>query len=251
LAGGFLLFGGICEKEVRGLRQRFDLHVHSHASPDAMSSLAAIIRAARRRGIQGVAITDHDIFHGQGGISCLSGMKIIWGQEVSTKEGELIGLFLNRTIPSGLSPEETIDAIRGQGGVTYLPHPYKKGGKSWTLETLERIGGGLDVVEVYNGRLLDQEANRAAVRLAEDLGVLQGAGSDAHTPWEVGRAFVEMAEFDSPATFLHGLRNAKIFGRPPSISARILLNRFSRKFWRYLLLTLEQHPFLKKLWLPF
>lgn len=217
------------------MRLKFDLHVHSHASHDAISSLSAIIRAAKRRGIQGVAITDHDIFHGNKGISHINDLKIIWGQEVSTTEGELIGLFLQRPLLSGLPPEKTIDAIKEQGAVTYLPHPFKKTGrKIWSVETLERITPLIEVVEVFNGRLLDQEANRLAAHWAKTAGTLQGAGSDAHTPWEVGRVFVEMEDFDSPATFLANLREARMCTCPPPRVRRVLLNRYVRKSWRWI-----------------
>jgi len=217
-----------------GKQLKIDLHVHSQASYDAISSLEDIIRAAKRRGIQGVAITDHDIFQGIERVSYINDLKIIWGQEVSTTEGELIGLFLQRPLLSGLPPEKTINAIKEQGAVTYLPHPFKKTGrKIWSFETLEKITPCIEVVEVFNGRLLDLEANRMAAHWAEKLGTLRGAGSDAHTPWEVGRVFVDMEDFDCPATFLANLKKARIFGSPPSRVRRILWNRYVRKGWRW------------------
>lgn len=218
-----------------GPRIRVDLHVHSRASYDALSSVAAIIRAAKRRGLQGVAITDHDIFLGTERISSINGLKIIWGQEVTTTEGELIGLFLERPLRPRRSPEDTLDAIKEQGGVVYLPHPFKRTGrKIWSPETLDRIRPRLEVVEVFNGRLLDREANRAAAAWAEKWGIPAGAGSDAHTPWEVGRVLVEMEDFDSPAAFLANLREARIFGRPASRLGRLWGNRFVRQGWRRL-----------------
>jgi predicted metal-dependent phosphoesterase TrpH len=231
---------------------KFDLHVHTRASYDAISSLDAVIAAAKRRNLQGVAITEHNVLSENRPASGQLGLEIIWGEEIATSSGEIIGLFLQQAIPAGLSPEETISAIRAQGGVTYLPHPLKQTGrKPWSRKDLDRILHLIDVVEVFNGRLLDGAANHAAAQLAKQAGALMGAGSDAHTPWEVGRASVAMAAFDSPSTFLQSLRGAQIFGRPPSRLARMLLNRFSRKLLRHLLLTQEQNPLLKKLWLPF
>lgn len=231
---------------------KIDLHVHSRASHDAITSIYAIIMAAKRHKLDAVAITDHNVFY-KGPTECSdSELLVIKGEEVATREGEIIGLFLQNQIPEGLSPEETISAIKEQGGVTYLPHPLKHSGSHpWSKRGLEKILPLVDVVEVFNGRVLDQEVNRLAYQMASEAGVLMGAGSDAHTPWEVGRAFVDMAEFDSPATFLHSLRNAKVFGRPPSRFARIFMNRFSRKLLRRLLLTREHHPLLKQLCLPF
>jgi len=231
---------------------RVDLHIHTIASHDAISSLPAIIKAGRKWGLQAVAITDHNKFINWGGEPQSTELLIINGEEVTTQEGEIIGLFLKEQVLPGLTAEETIAAIKEQGAVTYLPHPLKESGSHlWSKKGLEKIIPLVDIVEVFNGRLLNPEANNQAYHMAAEAGVLMGAGSDAHTPWEVGRAFVEMTEFDSPATFLNGLRNAKIFGRPPSISARILLNRFSRKFLRRLLPFQEHHPLFNKLWLPF
>jgi predicted metal-dependent phosphoesterase TrpH len=231
---------------------RVDLHIHTQASPDALSSLPAIIKVARKRCLQAVAITDHNKFCNWRSEAPISELSIINGEEVETREGEIIGLFLQHHIPKGLSPEETIRAIQEQGAVTYLPHPFKQSGNHpWSKKGLEKILPLVDIVEVFNGRLLDQGANQKAYDMAAAAGVLMGAGSDAHTPWEVGRAFVDLAEFDSPAIFLHNLRNGKIFGRPPSRIARILMNRFSRKLVRHLLLNRENLPLLKKLWLPF
>lgn len=231
---------------------KIDLHVHTRDSYDATSSLQAIERMARRRNLDGVAVTDHDAFCPRTAGLSGSSILVIWGEEVSTREGEIIGLFLKHQVPSGLSPEETVSAIKEQGGITYLPHPLKQKGRHlWSKRGLEKILPLVDVVEVFNGRVLDQRVNQEAHSLAAEAGALMGAGSDAHNPWEVGRAFVEMTEFDSPAAFLQNLRDATIFGRPPSRLARILLNRLARKALRRLLLTQEHHPFLKKLWLPF
>jgi predicted metal-dependent phosphoesterase TrpH len=231
---------------------KVDLHVHTRASHDAISSLPAIIKIARRRGLQGIAITEHNKLFDAPDQLLDDKFRIIPGEEVATREGEIIGLFLQYSIPKGLAPEETASAIKEQGGVVYLPHPWKQGGSHpWSKEGLQTILPLVDVVEVYNGRLLDQKANRLAHQMAIEAGILMGAGSDAHTPWEVGQAFVEMGEFDSPVTFLNRLRDAKIFGYPPSKIGRIIMNRFSRKLLRFFLLTMENHPLIKKLWLSF
>lgn len=195
-----------------------------------MHPLPAVIQASRRQGLNALAITDHNVILSHPLEISHSGVRLIPGEEVETTEGEIIGLFLRRLVPPGLSPEETIGAIKEQGGVTYLPHPLKRtGSKRWSTKTLERILPGIDVIEVFNGRLLDAAANREAARLAKEAGVLPGAGSDAHTAWELGRVFVEMDDFDSPASFLASLRRGRIIGRPPSVLTRTLLNRWVRR----------------------
>lgn len=228
---------------------KVDLHIHTRMSKDASSSLSSIIKVAKRCGLQGVAITDHDVFPEEMHDSFIKGLRIIWGEEVATREGEIIGLFLKQQVLAGLSPEETISVIKEQGGVTYLPHPLKQSGThSWSQKTLKKILPLIDVVEVFNGRLLDPELNRRAERLAVEAGMLMGAGSDAHTPWEVGRAFVEMSHFDSPASFLAGLRQARIYGRPPSRVARLMMNRFVRKGLRRLFLAQDRLLHFGRTW---
>jgi predicted metal-dependent phosphoesterase TrpH len=220
---------------------KIDLHVHTRASHDGMSSLAAIIKSARRRGLTGLAITDHNVLETERVLEEEKGFRLIRGEEVETSEGEIIGLFLTRPIPPGLSPAETLAAIKEQGGVAYLPHPWKRvGRKIWSDKSLARVLPAIDVIEVFNGRLLDEAANLQAARLARETGALPGAGSDAHTAWEVGRAFVEMPDFDSPTSFLDGLRAGKIFGRSPSRLIRILLNRFVRRGLRGVIPSFER-----------
>lgn len=181
-----------------------------------------------------MAITDHNLIQEEALEPEAGGVRLIWGEEVLTTAGEIIGLFLRRPIPAGMSPGETIAAIREQGGITYLPHPFKAIGNPWPGRTLKSILTEIDVIEVFNGRLGNQEANLNAARLAKEAGVPGGAGSDAHTAWEVGRAFVEMPDFDSPATFLASLQQGRIRGRPPSRLWRLFMNRFTRKALRQL-----------------
>lgn len=201
-----------------------------------MASLQSILRAAKRQGLGGVAITDHNVILEELPERETGGVRLIWGEEVLTTEGEIIGLFLSRPILPGRSPGETIAAIREQGGITYLPHPFKTTGNPWGEKTLMSILPEIDVIEVLNGRLLDHGANRAAARLAGEAGILAGAGSDAHTAWEVGRAYVEMPDFDGPASFLASLQRGRVMGQPPSRLWRLLMNRFTRKGLRQIAL---------------
>lgn len=223
------------------IMMKIDLHVHSRASHDGMSSLTAIIKSARRRGLTGLAITDHNLLVTERVLEAENGFHLIRGEEIETTEGEIIGLFLTRPIPPGLSPAETLAAIKEQGGVAYLPHPFKRAGrKIWSDKSLSQVLPAIDVIEVFNGRLLDEAANPQAARLARETRTLQGAGSDAHTAWEVGRAFVELPDFDSPRSFLDSLREGRIYGRSPSRITRILLNHLVRKGLRQILPSFEK-----------
>jgi predicted metal-dependent phosphoesterase TrpH len=167
-----------------------------------------VARRCRQVGLSLIVLTDHDGIDGAQSLRD-AGQPIIIGQEILTTEGELIGLFLRAAIPKGLSPEETVVAIKEQGGLVYLEHPYDNTRRHLREEAIERIASDIDIVEVFNGRS-QPEANRRAEELRNTLGVAAGAGSDAHTLLEIGSVFVEMEAFDGPQDFLKKLRRSKV-----------------------------------------
>lgn len=187
---------------------KIDLHLHSSASFDCRVSPTEVAERCRRLGLSPVVLTDHDTIAG-----ALELQKrrsdVIAGQEVMTTEGELMGLFLRTTIPAGLTPEETVHAIREQGGLVCLQHPYDVSRRHLAQAAIERIAGDIDLVEVVNGRA-DADANRRAQELCTMLGTPAGAGSDAHTIAEIGRVFLEMPAFHDAGDFLDKLRDARI-----------------------------------------
>lgn len=192
---------------------RFDLHIHTHHSPDSLMSPSDIIQAALRRGLDGVAITDHNTLEGAVEVGSVAPLPVILGEEIRTTEGEIIGLFLSRTIPARLSPEETVAAIREQGGVVYIPHPfdhYRR--EAMGRRTLERIVDSVDALEVFNARVLIPQDNTEARQIAAAHGLAMGAGSDAHTPYEIGRAYVEIESFHDAVSFLAALRRGCAVG---------------------------------------
>ncbi len=131
------------------------------------------------------------------------------GEEVMTALGELIGLFLERPVQSGLTPRETALEIKGQGGLVYLEHPYDRFRRHLSEPGIEAIADLIDIVEVFNGRS-EEQANRRAEDLCDILGAAPGAGSDAHSLREIGSAYVEMEDFEGAQDFLAKLRGAKI-----------------------------------------
>jgi len=196
----------------RGPRVRVDLHLHSSASFDCRVPPLDVARRCRQLGLSPIFLTDHE---GIGGGQSLleAGHSAVIGQEILTTEGEMIGLFLREAVPSRLSPEETVAAIKGQGGLVYLEHPYDTGRRNLREVAIERIAAQIDIVEVVNGRS-QPEVNRRAEELRGTLGVPAGAGSDAHTLKEIGGVYVEMEAFDGPDDFLAKLRAGKVVTRP-------------------------------------
>ena len=197
-----------------GERAFIDLHCHTRASFDSLSSPAAVVRAAVARGLTHLAITDHDRIDGaleareiasRAEASGSGRLAIIVGEEIRTADGDLIALFLDRAVPPGMSAPGTVAAIREQGGLVGIPHPFDR-----FRGTLARGGGMRDVVplvdwiETHNARLVGRGNERAAEFAAEHR--LPGvAVSDAHTILEVGIAYTVLAGDPSTAD---GLRAA-------------------------------------------
>jgi len=203
-----------------------DLHLHSSASFDCRVAPLDVARRCGQLGLSPIFLTDHDGIGGAESLLAMSQPAVV-GQEILTTEGEVIGLFLKDAVPKGLTPEETVDAIKRQGGLVYLEHPYDTSRRHLREEAIERIAGQIDIVEVVNGRS-QPEMNRRAEELRSTLGVPAGAGSDAHTLREIGGVYVEVEAFEGAHDFLQKLRSGTIVTRANRwvMAARqLLLNR--------------------------
>lgn len=193
---------------------RIDMHSHTHLSPDSNAQLKDIIRAVERRGLDALAVTDHNRIGGALRLREIASFLIVVGEEVMTTEGEIIGLFMSEEIPAGLSPEETVARIHGQGGVVYVPHPFDRirRGSHLAGPALKRLLGQIDVVEVINSRTTLPWDNQRAERFCALHGLRRGAGSDAHLPREIGQAWVELPPFGSAKEFLASLAVGRAIG---------------------------------------
>jgi hypothetical protein len=183
-------------------------------------------------GINCLAVTEHNNIEGALAVQRIAPFKVIIAEEVKTTDGELTGLFLKETIPPNLTPEETIERIKAQGGLVALPHPFDRVRREpLRADARERILPHLDVIEVFNSRTTFRSDNERARRLAEELGLPMGAGSDAHSPWELGTAYVEMPDFDGPQEFLEALRQGRIVGRPANPLVHVI-STVAKLRWR-------------------
>jgi hypothetical protein len=198
-----------------------DLHLHTSWSHDCSIDVDELIDHAEAQGLGAIAVTDHNVLGGAlEAVERARGRRlvVIPGEEVKTAEqGEVIGLFLRDEIPRGLSFEETVAAIRAQGGLVYLPHPFDRMHAIPKPETLHRHLAEIDVFEVYNARLLFEGYNDEALRFARKYNLTPGAGSDAHVLAGVGTGAVRMRRFTGPEEFLVSLHDAEVLRRPKSL----------------------------------
>lgn len=195
---------------------RVDCHLHTVASGDAVTTLDQLAEVVARERIDVLAITDHNVTSAAmtaaaaGGIG---GARVIVGEEIRTQAGEVIGLFLAERIPYVLPVAEAIGRIREQGGLVYLPHPYDPARGSLGAAADAICADGMaDIVEVFNAKIADRSLNAQAAALARRWELPGGAGSDAHDPAGVGAAYLEMPDFDGPASFLASLAAARVVG---------------------------------------
>jgi len=199
-----------------------DLHMHTDWSHDCSIPASDLLDHAEAIGLGGIAVTDHNVFGGAleaVELARARDLVVIAGEEVKTDtQGEVIGLFLEEEIPPGRSFADTIEAIREQGGLVYVPHPFDRLHTIPDPATLHRHLAEIDVFEVFNARLLRDSFNDEALRFARKYRLLQGAGSDAHVLQGVGTGAMRMRRFDGPEEFLLSLRSAEVLRRPKSLA---------------------------------
>lgn len=196
---------------------RVDMHVHTRGSFDSRNDPEAVVERALAQGLDRVCITDHNELSVALELAERYPGRVIVGEEVKTGEGvDVIGLFLEEWIPRGTPARETCQRIRAQGGLVYVPHPFA-GGKGGGGRILPEIEDLVDAVEGFNARIHDPALNERAQAWGRERDLPLGAGSDAHTLAEVGRAYVELPGFDDdPASFLAALRQGTLHGRSSS-----------------------------------
>jgi hypothetical protein len=214
------------DEQLRGaLSQRpsidVDLHMHTDHSPDCATPVEVLLATARERGLGAIAVTDHNEISGALEArerAAAHGVKVIVGEEIKTaSQGEVIGLFLEEKIPRGLSLRESIAAIRAQGGVVYVPHPFDRMHAVPDYEHLLSHLDEVDAIEVFNPRVAINAFNDEAARFAAKYRIVAGAGSDSHVAQGLGSVRIRMRDFDGPAEFLQSLRDADILTRPSSL----------------------------------
>ena len=195
---------------------KIDLHTHSSDSPDGNISLDQYKAALDAGRLDIIAITDHDSIAFAQNARIQLGEKIIVGEEISTKDGEIIGLYLRDAVQAGMSAKETVRAIKEQGGVVHIPHPFETVRKGLQLDTLESIANDVDSIEAPNGRSL-QSRDQQTVDWAKKHGVAIVAASDAHRAKALGKTYTAINTFPSSQSLPKILKDATITYKRPSL----------------------------------
>jgi predicted metal-dependent phosphoesterase TrpH len=199
-----------------------DFHVHTRASRDSLLSEDRFIRLALERGLTHVAITDHNNVEGAvavrervAALGAEDRLHVILGEEVSSADGEMVGLYLAGTLAAGLSADETADQIHAQGGLVSIPHPYDPFRRSHISEAaLERLAeaGKIDAIEVFNSRVTFSRHNQRAAELAARYGIPGIACSDSHSGTEVAMSFNALPAFSTADELRAALRDNEWHG---------------------------------------
>lgn len=197
---------------------RADFHIHTRVSPGSRLTPEALIRACQRKGIDIIAVTDHHAIRGALDVREIAPFPVIIGAELKTADGAIIGLFLEKDIPRGLSAKECVKRIKDQGGIVQVPHPFDRfRRKHITLPALMDILPDVDIIEAFNARTtFKQDIMRGVefIREHRERHNIRPVGvTDAHTAHEIGNAYTDIPAFEGREDFMDALRHASIHGK--------------------------------------
>lgn len=213
---------------------RIDLHTHSAASPDGGITAAQYRKVLRGGLLDYVAVTDHNTVDFALGLQRELGEHIIVGEEIMTREGEIIGLYLQKNIPKGLSASDTVGKIKQQGGLVYIPHPFETVRHGISEKVLLHIMHDVDIIEVGNGRAVFQNKSAQAAAWAKRFQKAAAAASDAHGIKGWGRTFTELPEAPTRETLVELLQRCNMTVRAPGAVGLLYpkLNRVRKALYR-------------------
>jgi predicted metal-dependent phosphoesterase TrpH len=208
-----------------------DLHIHTQYSMDCQTPLDKIISRCKELGINCIAIADHGTAEGALKMQKIAPkwLKVIAAEEVLTTEGEIMGMFLKESIESKpdarITPQEAIKRIREQGGLVNIPHPFETiRGSALKDRVIDEIAGDIDLMEVLNSRSPFPANSNKAHDFAERHGIPGGAGSDAHSVYEIGNAYIEIPDFNGKDEFLKAVAQGIIQGKRSSVFVHLFSN---------------------------
>lgn len=193
---------------------KIDLHVHSNSSYDCLTTIEEFRAFLNSNKVDKIAITDHSRIDIAFKLKEEFGNRIIIGEEIMTTHGEIIGLFLKKEIPRNLSPENTIEEIRKQKGIVYIPHPFdrRRAGIGKYKKYVEILKSA-DIIETFNSRCFSNIPNLLASKFASQNSKIESVGSDAHNISEIGRSYLIMDDFSDEIEFMENIQSAALVKR--------------------------------------
>src|SRR5260221_3840613 len=189
---------------------KVDLHTHSIISYDGGITAQQYESLLTTGILDVVAITDHNETSFARTLKKHLGEKIIVGEEIMTKDGEIIGLFLEETIRPGSSAVETVTEIVLQGGLVYIPHPFETLRKGMQKDSLVSIADKINILEVVNGRGKWRNKNKLADQFAKDFNLATSASSDSHCLMGIGRTFSTVDDLPNRKNLTEVLRKGSL-----------------------------------------
>ena len=194
---------------------KVDLHMHTHFSHDSTAPSRSIVERCLKTGLSHIAVTDHNTIAGALEVQSMAPFPVIIGEEIKSSAGDIIGLFLAEEVPKGLSPMDTVRAIKGQGGLVMVPHPFDRFRPSAIkYAALQEILPSVDIIEAFNAHDLLMRDNERAAAFGKEHRLVAASVSDSHTPLELGRTYMEVPEFDgTPEGFKEALSKATLVTR--------------------------------------
>jgi predicted metal-dependent phosphoesterase TrpH len=187
-----------------------DLHCHTIFSHDSLLPVEKLIAIARKRGLDKIAITDHNTIRGAMLAKSIAPEFVIIGEEILTTRGEILAFFVTEEIPARLEPNEVIKRLRDQGAFISVSHPFDLMRHGWPLPDLEAIAPYVDAIETFNSRCMSADINDQACQYAIAHGLLGTVGSDAHSKPEIGKAYQLIPSFSDSAMLKTALVQAEV-----------------------------------------
>ncbi len=189
---------------------KLEFHCHTNASKDSLTKPADLVKTARRKGLDRLVITDHNSIQGALAAQKLDPELVIVGEEIMTTRGEILAAYVQEEIPAGLTPHETIQALKEQHAFISVSHPFDRWRKgAWEEKDLLDIIHQVDAIEIFNSRCMNPMFNARAKAFAEKYHLAGTVGSDAHAAFEVGRSVLLLDPFEGPEEMRNVIRRAK------------------------------------------
>ena len=215
---------------------RADFHIHSSFSPDSRFKVKDLIESCTTKNLNLIAITDHHTNEGARVIQGEAPFPVIIGQEILSSDGEIIGLFLNKTIKKKMSAKETVKAIKDQGGFVQIPHPFDRFRNNHiSQKALLEIVAEVDIIEIFNARtILTRDIDQSIqfyLDNKEQFNLHKVGVTDSHTSYEIGKSYTELPMYDGQEHFLDSLNHGTVIGEKmsPFIHAVTRYNTWAKK----------------------